>query len=116
MPCAAEKTFCDPATSLERQASIPDASHLTLVDKSQVIALALIRQKIVENADDLIRRKFSIDAKLWRAGALVPHPPIRNHNGGAFGNPPFTICARKRRKWPERLWCFATGWAALAFV
>jgi len=29
-----------------------------LVDKSQVIALDLIRRKIVEMADDLIRYKF----------------------------------------------------------
>jgi len=87
-----------------------------LVDKSQVIALDLIRRKIVEMADDLIRCKFSIDAKLWRSRAPVPYPPIRNHNGGAFGNPPFTICARERRKRPVELRCFAAGRVALAFV
>jgi hypothetical protein len=81
-----------------------------------VIALGLIRRKIVENTDDWIRRKFSIDAKLWRQAPHVPHPPIRNHNGGAFGNPPFTICAREGRKRPAGLRCFATGAAALAFV
>jgi hypothetical protein len=78
--------------------------------------LGLIRRKIVENTDDLIRRKFSIDAELWRNPSHVPHPRIRNHNGSVFGNPPFTICAREGGKRPVRLRCFATGRAALAFV
>jgi hypothetical protein len=55
-----------------------------LLDKSQVIAVGLIRRKIVQITHDLIRCKFSIDAKLWRIHALVPCPPIRNHNGGAL--------------------------------
>jgi hypothetical protein len=87
-----------------------------LVDKSQVIALDLIRRKIMEMADDLIRCKFSIDAKLWRSRAPVPYPPSRNHNDGAVGNPPFTICARRKAKRPVRLRCFAAGGVALAFV
>jgi hypothetical protein len=41
----------DPATRL----------HLALLDKSQVIELDLIRQKIANNPTGLIRRKFSID-------------------------------------------------------
>jgi len=36
-----------------------------IVDKSQVIEVGLIRRKIVKK-DCLIRRKFSIDAELWR--------------------------------------------------
>src|SRR6185312_15334109 len=79
-----KKHPCDPASvprAVRRRSA--DASHLMLVDKSQVIALDLIRRKIMEMADDLIRCKFSIDAKLWRSRAPVPYPPIRNHNGGA---------------------------------
>jgi len=51
---------------------------LAILDKSQVIALDLIRRKIGKNPRGLIRRKFLIDAPATMPG---PHPPIRNHAG-----------------------------------
>jgi len=41
-------------------------SPVTAVDKPQVFALNLIRRKSAENASDLIRCKFSIDAGFWQ--------------------------------------------------
>jgi hypothetical protein len=55
--------------------------HLTIVDKSQLIEADLIRRKIVKKSTGPIRRKFSIDAELWRRWCYFVRPPIRNHNG-----------------------------------
>jgi hypothetical protein len=67
MPRAAKKTSCDPGRLFE--AFAVDAAigfHLVILDRSQVIALGLICGKIPKNPADLIRRKFSIDARCWR--------------------------------------------------
>src|SRR5262245_53934060 len=64
--------FAIPRASLVSGVDAPTLSHLTFVDKSQVIAWGLIRRKIIEHTFDLISRKRSIDAKLWR-GAQVFH-------------------------------------------
>jgi hypothetical protein len=51
------------------------------------------RGKFVKKPNDLIRRKFSIDA-MSAMGAFAPaYPPFRNHTGSAFGNLAFTISA-----------------------
>jgi hypothetical protein len=62
-------------------------------DKPQVSALNLNRGKFVKKPNDLIRRKFSIDAACAIVGVPSAHPPFRNHTGSAFGNLAFTIRA-----------------------
>ena len=72
MPCEAEKTSRDPGRLLGSVAVDPAiGSRLTAVDKSQVFALRLNRRKFAKNPTDLIRCKFSIDARLARWMACV---------------------------------------------
>jgi hypothetical protein len=67
MPCAAERTSCDPGRLFEAFAVDPAIGfHLIILDKSQLIALGLIHRKIAKNPADLIRCKFSIDGQFWR--------------------------------------------------
>jgi hypothetical protein len=66
---------------------------LNRVDKPQVSALNENRRKFVKKPNDLIRRKFSIDAIGAIVSVAAAHPPFRNHTGAAFGNLAFTIRA-----------------------
>jgi hypothetical protein len=63
-----------------------------VVDKARVIAVGLIRRKIAKTPTDLIRRKFSIDAQLWRDGAACSASTNSKPYGEASGNLRFTIC------------------------
>jgi hypothetical protein len=71
---------------------------LNRADKPQVSALNENRGKFVKNLNDLIRRKFSIDAICAIVGVMAAHPPFRNHTGSAFGNLAFTIRAECGRR------------------
>src|SRR3954465_3591029 len=70
--------------------SIP---FLNRAEKRQVSRLNENRGKFVKKPNDLIRRKFSIDAISAIVSVAPAHPPFRNHTGAAFRNLAFTIRA-----------------------
>jgi hypothetical protein len=86
---------CFDPVALDLAQSTPE---LTAVDKSQVFALRLIRRKFAENPTDLIRCKFSIDARfrdkngaLWHVHhfeTISPSRPETRHSPSGSNAPP----------------------------
>jgi hypothetical protein len=98
MPCEAGRTCRDPVFFIPLRLISQSTLFLNRVDKPQVSGLNENRGKFVKKPNDLIRRKFSIDAVYTivgvRSGASTISKPYRFR----FGNLAFTIRAECGRR------------------
>jgi hypothetical protein len=92
MPCEAGKTFRNPVRLFIPLRLISQSTlFLNCVDKPQVSALKQNRGKFVKKPNDLIRRKFSIDAAVAIASIGLGASTISKPYRFRAGNLAFTI-------------------------
>jgi hypothetical protein len=81
-----------------------------VLDKLQVFAISLNREKFAGKPTGSIRRKFSIDDACAIPECFRARPRFRNHTARLSGNPAFTIRAEcNGRRMQTGLWRALSG-------